>query len=299
MTLSISIITPSFNQGKFIERTIESVLTQDVPFLEYMVVDGASTDNTLDILKKYGDQVRWVSERDNGQTEAVNKGIKRTGGEIIGWLNSDDVYYPKALPSVIRIFEASPHVDVLYGDADHIDEDDRVMEAYYTEEWNYERLKEVCFLCQPAVFFRRSVVERFGLLDVNLQFCMDYEYWLRVGAQIPFMKTDIRLAGSRMYRENKTMGQRRAMHREINDMLKNRLGVVPERWIYNFAHVCADQRISDRTKPFNDLIYVMMLIAASGAGFLHWRGNLPLHSAKTMGKWAAHAMVRAMGLHGR
>ena len=295
MSLSISVVTPSYNQGRFIERTIQSVLEQNVPSLEYVVVDGASTDGTVNVLKKYEKHLRWVSEEDSGQTEAVNKGLKWTRGDIIGWLNSDDIYYPGALSAVISLFEESPQVDVIYGNADHVDEYDNIIEAYYTEDWNYERLKEVCFLCQPAVFFRRRILDRLGLLDAGLKYCMDYEYWLRLGAEVPFVRMKNKLAGSRMYGENKTLGERIAVHREINSMLKKRVGTVPDKWIYNYAHAWVDQIISDRTKPLNELIYVMMLIGISSTGFLYWRRNLPLHSVKTMGKWAAGAFVKAIG----
>lgn len=295
MSLSISVVTPSYNQGRFIERTIQSVLDQNVPSLEFMVVDGASTDGTVEVLKKYETRLRWVSEKDSGQTEAVNKGLKRTGGDIIGWLNSDDIYYPGALSAVISLFEEYPQADVVYGEANHVDENDQIIEAYYTEDWNYERLKEVCFLCQPAVFFRRRILEHFGFLDAGLKYCMDYEYWLRLGAEIPFIRMKKKLAGSRMYRENKTLRQRIAVHREINDMLRNRLGIVPDKWIYNYAHALVDRKISDRTKPLNNLVYVMMLIGISSAGFLYWRRNLPLYSAKTMGRWAAAAFGKAIG----
>jgi len=295
LSLSISVVTPSYNQGRFIERTIQSVLEQNVPSLEYVVVDGASTDGTVNVLKKYEKHLRWVSEEDSGQTEAVNKGLKWTRGDIIGWLNSDDIYYPGALSAVISLFEESPQVDVIYGNADHVDEYDNIIEAYYTEDWNYERLKEVCFLCQPAVFFRRRILDRLGLLDAGLKYCMDYEYWLRLGAEVPFVRMKNKLAGSRMYGENKTLGERIAVHREINSMLKKRVGTVPDKWIYNYAHACVDPKISDRTKPLNEFLYVMMLIGISSAGFLYWRRNLPLHSAKTMGKWAAGAFVNAIG----
>lgn len=295
MSLSISVVTPSYNQGRFIERTIQSVLEQNVPSLEYMVVDGASMDGTVGVLKKYEKHLRWVSEEDSGQTEAVNKGLKWTSGDIIGWLNSDDIYYPGALSAVISLFEECPEADVVYGGADHINENDSIIEAYYTEDWNYERLKEVCFLCQPAVFFRRRILDRLGLLDADLKYCMDYEYWLRLGAEVPFVRMKKKLAGSRMYRENKTLGERIAVHREINGMLRKHLGIVPDKWIYNYAHACVDRKISDRTKPLNELIYVMMLIGISGAGFFYWNRNLPLHSAKTMGKWAAAAFVKTIG----
>ncbi len=241
--LTFSIITPSYNQVAFIERTIQSVLTQGVAPLQYAVIDGGSTDGTVSILERYAESLWYVSERDAGQTEAVNKGITSTSGEIIGWLNSDDVYYPGTLAAVREFFAAHPSVDVVYGNGDHIDEHDRIIEPYPCEPWSPERLREVCFLCQPAVFFRRRVIERHGYLDARLQFCMDYEYWLRLaegGAHVAHIPR--RLAGSRMYAWNKTLGQRVAVHAEINHMLRKRLGAVPSRWISNYAHVVLETR---------------------------------------------------------
>src|SRR5919199_2301273 len=171
----ISIITPSYNQGAFVERTIRSVLSQDVPGLEYVVVDGGSRDETLYVLRRYEDRLRWTSESDRGQSDAINKGILSTTGPILGWLNSDDLYYPGALRAVLACFEQHPEADVVYGDANHVDEHDTFIDRYPTEEWSFERLRERCFISQPAAFVRRSVVERHGLLDTRVRYSMDYE----------------------------------------------------------------------------------------------------------------------------
>ena len=237
MPLTFSIITPSYNQGQFIERTIQSVLNQAGITFDYMVCDGGSSDNTLTVLKKYQPYLRWVSEPDEGQADAVNKGIRNTTGDIIAWINSDDVYYPLVLRKVRDIFKAFPDVKVVYGNANHIDQTDGIIRPYPTEPWRYNRLKETCFLCQPAVFFRRSLVERYGGLDNTLQYCMDYELWLRYGQHADFYFLPEKLAGSRMYASNKTMGQALAVHAEINRMLEAKLGVIPANWLLGYALV--------------------------------------------------------------
>ena len=267
---SFSVITPSYNQGQFIERTILSVLNQNIPGLEYLIFDGGSQDETLDVLHHYEHSLHWVSEPDRGQAHAVNKGIAASKGDIIGWLNSDDIYYPGALSKVQQYFSENSSVDVLYGDAFNIDVNDDKIEPYYTEPWSFERFLSVCFLCQPAVFFRRRMVEQFGLLDESLQFCMDYEFWLRLAEnKAVFSYLPEPLAGSRMYAQNKTLSQPVAVCVEINDMLRKKFGRVPTQWLLRYVYAKAGERNVPRGWRRKTLI----LLYATLASF-HWNHGI-------------------------
>ncbi len=297
MSAAISVITPSFAQARFIERTIRSVLDQGVAGIEYVVVDGGSTDGTVEILRRYEPRLRFVSEPDEGQGDAVNKGLAMTTAPIIGWLNSDDIYYPGAIAAVLDYFVRHPEADVVYGDARHIDEDDSVIEDYPTEPWNLARLAEVCFLCQPAVFFRRRAVERFGPLDASLYYCMDYEFWLRLGhggAQFAHLKH--LLAGSRFYPANKTLSGHAASHAEINDVLKRRLGRVPDRWLVNYAHLAVEERgIARADRPRFAYAVSWALLKAGW----RWNGALsPSLLALTFG-WLRGALAETLSRHRR
>lgn len=267
--MKVSVVTPSFNQGRFIERTVQSVATQTGAEIEHVIFDGGSTDCTVDVLKQCAGGARWTSEKDAGQTDAVNKGIRATDGEIIGWLNSDDVYYPGAIAEIVRFFETHPDVDVVYGMADHIDENDRPFEAYPTEPWDFGRLRDTCFICQPATFFRRRTVDKYGALDENLHYCMDYEFWLRLGkGGVKFAYLETKLAGSRLYADTKTLGSRVKVHAEINDMQKALFGSVPDRWLWNYAHAVVEPKVDRATAP-QRFALALLFVALKSA----WRWN--------------------------
>jgi glycosyltransferase involved in cell wall biosynthesis len=232
----ISIVTPSYNQGCYIKRTIQSVLTQEISDLEYIVVDGGSTDETISILKRYSNQLKWVSEKDNGQADAINKALKLVRGDIIGWLNSDDIYYPDAIKKIKDYFATHPEVDVVYGDAYHIDQLDQILEKYPTEEWCLEHFKKTCFISQPTVFWRRRVLEMHGYLNNSLHYCLDYEYWLRLalsGVRFGYLKEI--LAGSRLYPGTKTVSAPLKAQCEALSMLRAQLGYVPREWLITYA----------------------------------------------------------------
>jgi GT2 family glycosyltransferase len=207
----ISIITPSYNQGPFIERTIKSVLSQEYPNLEYIVMDGGSTDETLDILLKYEKQLKWISQKDNGQADAINRGIKLSTGNIIGYLNSDDLYEPGTLDIVARHFLDHPETMWLTGKCRIIDEWDREIRPAITayknfllRHYSYSLLLVTNPISQPATFWRRDAMNECGLFDEYEHLVMDYGYWLKVGKKYPLSVLDRYLAAFRVYATSKT-----------------------------------------------------------------------------------------------
>jgi glycosyltransferase involved in cell wall biosynthesis len=181
VTLKISIVTPSFNQAHFIKETIESVLSQNYPNLEYLIIDGGSSDGTINILQEYNTNLSWISEPDEGQAQAINKGFKKTTGDIIAWLNSDDIYLPHALSIVAEFFVQHPHIDLVYGDFYVINEQSEILLRRKEIPFDFNiLLYGLDYICQPATFFRRTIFERVGYLDENLHYGLDWEYWLRI-----------------------------------------------------------------------------------------------------------------------
>jgi glycosyltransferase involved in cell wall biosynthesis len=177
----VSIVTPSYNQGEFIEETIRSVLLQGYPDLEYMIIDGGSTDNSVEIVRRYEPWLaHWVSEPDRGQAHAINKGWKRVQGEVISYLNSDDVLASKALGKVTRAFVESPETALVYGDCNLVDARGQVVQALRSWPYNRARLLLGNYIHQPSAFLRRMALERIGLLDETYHMTMDYDYWVRV-----------------------------------------------------------------------------------------------------------------------
>ncbi|MCI0641068.1 MAG: glycosyltransferase [Gemmataceae bacterium] len=212
----VSIITPSYNQGRFLRATVASVLAQDYPRIEYLVIDGASTDDSVAVLQSFGSRFYWISEPDRGQAHAVNKGLARARGDIRAYLNSDDVFLPGAVSSAVAYLQQHADCDVAFGQAQLVDETGRFLDWYPTEDYRPARLFEHCFLCQPATFWRRRVQERVGLFDEALHYALDLDYWLRVekcGGRFGHCRTA--WAASRWHDGAKTFAQREAVLREI------------------------------------------------------------------------------------
>ena len=180
----VSIVTPSFNQAAYLEATIQSVLAQDYPDLEYLVVDGGSTDGSVEIIHKYADQLSWwVSEPDKGQADAINKGLRRARGDVVAWLNSDDIYFPGAIQAAVASFQADLDLGMVFGDAITIDQTGHPLNRLSFGDWNLPELMRFQIICQPAVFMRRAALKQVGYLDKNFHFMLDHHLWLRIATR--------------------------------------------------------------------------------------------------------------------
>jgi glycosyltransferase involved in cell wall biosynthesis len=183
----VSIITPSFNQAQYLEAAIQSVLGQDYPRIEYIIVDGGSTDGSVDVIQKHeGRLAWWVSEQDKGQTDAINKGFNRAGGDILAWLNSDDTYNPGAVSAAVKFLVENPEVAMVYADCDFINERGDMIGKFNSAQTDYRRLREgYVHIPQQTMFFRAKYWKELGPLDPSFYFAMDYDLWTRIAARAP------------------------------------------------------------------------------------------------------------------
>ncbi len=280
----VSIVTPSYNQGRFIQETIESVLSQDYSPIEYMIIDGQSTDETCEILKSYQDRFFWISEKDRGQAHAINKGWRRSRGEILAWLNSDDVYLPGAVSKAVTFLANHQEVGAIYGEGYHIEADGQVMERYPTEPYDSNRLAETCIICQPTVFIRRSVLDEIGFLDETLQYCMDYDFWFRISKKFTWGYLSEYLASTRFYSQTKTLGQRVKVHKEILQVVYRHNGYVPPSWIYGYSHAFWENYF-ERTKPLENSLFIIGLILLSMEKFMVYNRRVPASEWRRWWNW--------------
>jgi GT2 family glycosyltransferase len=227
----VSIITPSYNQAAYLEQTIRSVLQQDYPRIEYIVIDGGSTDGSVEIIKKHADRLAyWVSEKDSGQAEAINKGLARATGEILGWLNSDDYYLLNTISIAVQCFEQNPDVVMLYGDMLAVDENDRPTNVLKYKQLTLEDL--LCFqiIGQPSVFFRRAALEKAGLLEPSFHFMLDHHLWIRLAQQGRILHIPQVWSAARYHPAAKNRARAAEFGREafrVLDWAKNQPGLAP------------------------------------------------------------------------
>ena len=203
----VSIVTPSFNQARYLDATIQSVLSQDYPHIEYMIVDGGSNDGTVDVIKKYQSKLAWwVSEKDKGQTDAINKGFARASGEILAWLNSDDTYEPGAVSAAVRYLQEHPQVGMVYADCNFINETGRVIGKFGSAQTSYRLLRQgYSHIPQQTMFFRADLWKQVGPLDPSFYFAMDYDLWTRIAARSEIKYVPQTLANFRLHTSGKTI----------------------------------------------------------------------------------------------
>ena len=245
----VSIVTPSLNMGRFLEETIDSVLSQDYPKIEYLVMDGGSRDETIGILQRYTHRLKYVSAPDRGQADAVNRGFAQTHGEIFAYLNADDTYLPGAIRAAVAAFGAHPDAAAVYGNAWHVDEDGKRLAAYPVERFEARNLVRRCFICQPAAFIRREALAAAGMLDSSLRFAHDYDLWIRLARRYSMLQIDPYLATSRIHAASKTMGETAAAMRETIGVLRHHYGYVPYNWLYGYGHHCLSGQPLALEKP--------------------------------------------------
>jgi len=238
----VSIITPSYNQALFIEEAILSVINQDYPFVEHVIIDGGSTDGSVEMIKMYAqqcpDRIRWVSEPDEGQADAINKGFRMATGQILAWLNADDAYlFRSTLSEVVDAFRHMPEADVIYGDAVLISADTRLLRIMCWPPFKYSWLLRGCRLTQPAVFFRRRIIEA-EELDPSITIALDYEFWLRLGRKYCFVHVPRLWAADRNQPARKILINR--------DELDHQNRVIRRKYGQNMGAMYLLQRFSDK-----------------------------------------------------
>ena len=219
----ISIITPSYNSAAYIEQTILSVINQTYKNVEYIIIDGGSTDGTLEIIRRYSSGIaHWRSEPDDGMYQAINKGMQYSTGDIIAYLNSDDLYYPNSLEQVVEIFLSNPSVDLVYGGLDFIDDAGRKLYSieYPDFNLNYFPLASGAMIGQPASFWRSRLIRQIGLFDESLKMAADFDFFIRAGMNGRPKKTLDVLAAFRLHSSSLTITQAKRGKDEVSILHK-------------------------------------------------------------------------------
>ena len=288
-SITLSIITPSFNHGKFLADTIESVIGQEGDFcIDYIIVDGGSTDSSVNIIRRYdallqngdwpvacrGIRYRWLSEKDQGQTDALIKGFRMADGEIFAWLNSDDTYLPGTLQTAVDFFQGNPEVGLLYGDAHFCDTPGAIIGRYRTEEFDFKKLAWFNFICQPSTFFRREVFHAVGGLDDSLHFAIDYDLWLRIGKRFPCRYLPRFLATYRLHETSKTVCNETlyANSEEALRLAMKHFGWAPLTRIYNSCHSLCRAKMPAFSTGNNPAVIVATVICSLVRSFRLNRG---------------------------
>jgi len=217
----VSIITPSFNQAEFIEQTLQSVLQQDYAPIEYIVIDGGSTDGSIGIIEKYSDRLAyWVSEPDQGQVDAINEGLRRATGEIVAWINSDDMYVAGAISEAVAALQTHREMGMVYGDGIMVDGNNKLLDLHTYR--TYDVLDLLCFdvLLQPTVFMRRAVLDKVGLLSDQYHMVLDHDLWIRIASEGPVLHIPSFWAVERTHEKAKTVAMTGTFVEEASELIR-------------------------------------------------------------------------------
>jgi glycosyltransferase involved in cell wall biosynthesis len=284
----VSIVTPSYNMAEYLPETIESVFSQDYPHIEYLVIDGGSTDATLQILDRYAGRLTYSSDPDRGPSDAAHKGFRQAHGEIFAWLCADDAYLPGAVGAAVEFLLAHPDVDVVYGEGWWTDSAGAVIGRYPTLPFDAKTLERDCFICQPAAFIRASSYRRCEL-DPAVALSYDYDLWIRMAkAGFRFASIPQYLATSRIHRGSLTINQRTRIFHASMALLLRHYGYVPFPWIFGYTAY----RIDGRDQFFQPLRPSVWKYLASLPVGLWTNRRKPL---RFLGEWIAapfHAWQR-------
>lgn len=293
-TPKISIITPSYNQGEFLEDTIKSVLNQKYENLEYIIMDGGSTDESPTIIKKYAAQypniIKWFSGKDEGQTDAINKGLEMATGEIIAWLNSDDIYAANAFKSVVDFFQNHPQAEFIHGIGHHIAKNGEFIEEYPSQPTDFAKLHQRCQICQPTAFWRRSLLTKIGLLDDKLNYCMDYDFWIRAAQVSPLNFVPAHLASTRFYAETKTLGEKQKVFYEAMKITKKYYDRVHPAWILGYSNAIHEKNLKHGRK-LSEITFRLKLFLCSIFYFLKYNRKIGRAELKTINRWLKDALI--------
>ncbi|HSW90172.1 MAG TPA: glycosyltransferase family 2 protein [Patescibacteria group bacterium] len=294
----ISIVTPSYNQGQFLEATLQSVFDQKYPNLEYIVMDGGSTDNSVSLLKKFAKIAKtkkinftWQSKKDKGQTDAINAGLKIAIGTILAYLNSDDTYEPNTLKTVAQFFQDHPEENFLYGKARLIDADGKRIGVYNSSQATLQSLHGGCVISQPTTFWTRKLYSKIGPFDDSFHFTMDYEYWCRVIRKYPMNFIPEFFANARIHADAKTSAQTSKLYADAIRVQKKYFPSVHHDWIFTYVDGKV-HGLKDGTW-YQEIYYWSHLFFLSFVLQLQWNHHLPTAPmVRQYRLWATEALSR-------
>lgn len=238
-----TVVTPMLNASAFVETTIDSVLRQTYADVEYILVDGGSSDATLQIAERCATNAKIIRASGTNQAAAINAGFSAGSGEFFAFLNADDAFEPTAIESAVRHLRAHPDAAIVYGEADHIGADGSVLGQYPVATADGFALSRECVICQPATLMRSDAFAAVGGIDEQLNFALDYDLWIRLLALgRPFVRVHERWAKSRMHAANKTLSKRTAVYAEVFGVLQRHFGYVPFNWVHAYAGYIIDRK---------------------------------------------------------